>query len=110
MTYDTPGVAFNALESIYEDQKKRADEYVLRDNVNQFIADRMYDELDRMYSALTTLEPTTQDPLWHVLAGHLNRLLQHDSTLSGVYILLRLQPHGDNFGRINHNPYGDSSK
>lgn len=110
MTYDTPGVAFNALESIYEDQKKRADEYALRDNANQFVVDRMYDELNRMYSALTTLEPTTQDLTWYILADRLNCLRQCDPTLSGVHIQLRLQPHGDNFGRLNHNPYGNSSE
>ena len=107
MPYETPGVAFNALESLYRDFSKRADKYAAKENANPNFVEVRYRELVQMYEALEVLELTCQDATWHKIANVVKQMLKHDSSMGGVIIELQLKPNGTNYGHLTYTSYAD---
>lgn len=108
MPYETPGVAFNALESLYHKFSKRADEYAAKENANPNFMEVNYRELKQMYEALDAVELICQDAVWHKIANDVKQMLERDSSMGGVIIELQFKPNGNNYGHLNYTSYADT--
>ncbi len=105
MSYQTLGIACDALKAVFSELTKEAETYAERDNANPVVANRRYDQLKRLYDVYMTFEPLSNNFLAYIALREATQMLRYDSSLSGVFITFRTRIDGDNFSFLSYNLY-----
>lgn len=102
MNYQTPGVAYETLKSLYTELKESAEEYARRDTARQFVVDRQYNQLQQFYMALVIFEPLIQGVVPYFIINQATQLLEHDCALDGLHLIIRTRSAGNNLALLEY--------
>ena len=105
MSYEDLSGAYYALEELYQEMKKEADNYAQRETALQAVIDRQRDQLLRFYSALVVLEPLVQDYIPYFILCHTKQVMTQNESLDGIHLLLRTRRDGNNLGFLSFDLY-----
>lgn len=93
------------LDSVIEKLQTELKRYAQLPNAKAEYISKQNKIIEQLCEAYNSLGYLKFSELWASLENEFSRLEKLDPELSGFYIVLRMRPKGNNFPRININPF-----